>query len=125
MIYTPAYINDNDITLKDRKIDIYPNNVTLCKDNCYYSDTDREGQRIICKCNLNNNSSDIKEEDDFLNENEDNDFVSYLLDKINYKIFKCKKLLFNFENLKNNFSLYAILSILFILLLFNLGFYFL
>ena len=122
-ICTPAYINDNDITLKDRKKDIYPNNVTLCKDNCYYNDTDREGKRIICKCNLNNNISEIKEDDDFLKENEDNNFMSYLLDKVNYKIFKCKKLLFNFGNLKNNFSFYSILSILFIILIFNLSFY--
>ena len=34
---TPAYINGNDITLKDRKKDIYPHNVTLCKSNCKYN----------------------------------------------------------------------------------------
>ena len=26
----------NDITIEDRKKDIYPNNVTLCKENCKY-----------------------------------------------------------------------------------------
>ena len=31
-----ASIDGNDITLDDRKKDIYPHNVTLCKSNCRY-----------------------------------------------------------------------------------------
>ena len=33
-ICLPAYLYDNDITLEDRKKEIYPNNATLCKANC-------------------------------------------------------------------------------------------
>ena len=31
-----AHLYENDITIEDRKKDIYPNNVTLCKENCKY-----------------------------------------------------------------------------------------
>ena len=122
-ICSKAYINESDITLRDRKRDIYPNNITLCKDNCYYSDIIREEKKIICKCNLNENNSEINENDDFLNEKDDGNFFTYLLDNINYKIFKCGELLFNFENLKTNFAFYGILSILSIFLIINLILY--
>ena len=44
----PASMGDNDITLKDRKKDIYPNNITLCKSNCKYNGINIEEQRVIC-----------------------------------------------------------------------------
>jgi hypothetical protein len=91
-ICSPAYINNNDITLNDRRKDIYPSNITLCKDNCYYNGINREDQIIKCKCNLNANYTDTND-DDFLNIVADNNFITYFLDKINYKIFKCNKLL--------------------------------
>ena len=57
----------NNITLGDRKIDIFPENVTLCKENCYYSGVNVEEERIICKCNLksNNDNSDSNEEEKY------------------------------------------------------------
>ena len=36
-LYSLAIANDNDIKLKDRKKDIYPNNFTLCQGNCQYN----------------------------------------------------------------------------------------
>ena len=121
-ICSPAYINNNDITLSDRKKDIYPSNIVLCKDNCYYSGINREEEMIKCKCNLNANYTNSSD-DDFLSIVADNNFISYFLDKINYKIFKCNKLLYDFGNLKSNFAFYTILCSLFILLLFNAIFY--
>jgi hypothetical protein len=94
---TPAYLGDNDITLKDRKKDIYPNNITLCKKNCKYNGINIEEKRVICSCNLN---SDKIEENNNILEEDDGNFESYLLDNINYKIFICYKLFFNVENLK-------------------------
>ena len=52
-VCSSASTNRNDIILKDRKADIYPNNVTLCKGNCVYKETSLEEQRIVCECNLN------------------------------------------------------------------------
>ena len=121
---SPVSINGNDIIIKDRKKDIYPNNITLCKENCNYSSVNVEEERIICSCNLfiNKNYSN-NENDDFLKEDEGN-FISYLLDYINYKIFKCYKLLLNFENIKTNFSFYTILCVFVTIIILDFIFYF-
>ena len=50
----------------------------------------------------------------------DNKFITYFLDKINYKIFKCNKLLYDFDNLKSNFAFYTILGSLFVILFLNI-----
>ena len=50
---TPASSGDNDIIFKDRKKNIYPNKITLCKDGCKYKSENIEEQRIVCECNLN------------------------------------------------------------------------
>ena len=63
-ICTPAYLGENDITISDRKKDIYPNNITFCKENCYYNGVNLEEERIICKCNLNNNNNLTEENDE-------------------------------------------------------------
>ena len=124
-ICSSAFINESDITLDDRKKDIYPNNVTLCKENCEYKSINIEEKRIICECNLNLNSNITKEYDNFLKEENEDDgnFFSYLLDNINYKIFKCFKLLI-FDNMKKNYAFYGILFILFIMLINNIIFCF-
>ena len=54
---TPAFQGENDITLKDRKKYIYPNNVTLCEKNCDYNGVNFDNERVICSCNLNLNKS--------------------------------------------------------------------
>ena len=50
---SPAYLHNNDITLSDRKKDIYPNNVIICPDNCEYKEFNIEEKIINCNCNLN------------------------------------------------------------------------
>ena len=120
-VCSPANLGENDIILEDRKKDIYPNNITLCKDNCYYNGINIEEKRIICTCNLNvnNNSSDNKEDDDFLKE-DDNNFFSYLLDNINYKIFECYNIILIFSNLKNNYAFYTIQGVFFVIIVINI-----
>ena len=44
---TSASIGGNDITLSDRKNDIYPQNITLCKSNCKYKGINIDEQRVI------------------------------------------------------------------------------
>ena len=112
-VCSPASTNDNDIVLKDRKKDIYPNNVTLCKNNCRYKEINLEEQRIICDCNINTNkiNETSNENNDFLEENEDTNIANYILDNLNYKIFKCYHLLLNFDNLIKNPAFYGILGI--------------
>ena len=121
-VCTPAYIGKNDITLKDRKNDIYPNNVTLCKRSCNYMGVDIEHKSIICQCKLNNINNFIYsyDDNDLLIEEDNDNFLSYFLDNINYKIFKCYKLLFVFDNLIRNIAFYTILIILLIIIIINL-----
>ena len=122
---TPAFQGQNDITLKDRKKYIYPNNVTLCEENCNYNGVDIENERIICSCNLNQNKSyeDSIEEDNFLEE-DDGNFVTYLLDHINYNVFKCYDLLSSFNNLKDNYAFYTVLGVFLLIIILNLVFVF-
>jgi hypothetical protein len=119
-ICAPAYLEGNDITLEDRKIDFYPTNLTLCKDNCNYNGIDLENKKIICVCNMNNKNY-INGENNLIEYTKDN-FFSYLLDNINYKIFKCYQL-FVFENLKNNLAFYTFIVVLVIFLVIALIFF--
>ena len=121
---TPAYSGDNDMVLSDRKKYIYPNNVTLCKSNCVYKSVDIETQRIICECNLNGNNNYTEDINDFSNEKEDNgNIITYFLDKVNYKLFKCFDLLFYFNNFNSLLAFY-IISAVFVLII-SLSFSFL
>jgi len=122
-ICSPAYLEKNDIIISDRKKDIYPNNATLCKENCEYKEVIIEEKRIICECNLNtNNNNSIKENDDFLIKEDNGNFFSYLLDKMNYKIFKCYKLLLLFDKIKQSYTFYAMLIMFFIIIFSNIIF---
>ena len=115
-------IEENDIAIKDRRKDIYPNNITMCKSNCFYNGVNIEKKRISCSCNLNLNNN-IFDDNNFFSE-EEVDFLTYLLNQINYKIFKCYKTLSSFENLKYNFYFYIGMGYIFINIILIFIFYF-
>ena len=129
-----AYYKENDIIIKDRRNEIYPNNVTLCKSNCEYKNANIKEKRITCQCNLNINKykseNDLNDDnneknENFLNADEENgNFGELLLNNINYKIFKCSYLILSFKNLKNNIGFYLISIIFLIIVIFNLKFAF-
>ena len=112
---TPASINGNDITLEDRKKDIYPKNITLCKSNCVYKGINYEERRVICSCNLN---SDINKTNS--NQEDNEDFVTYFIDYINYRLFLCYKLFFNKYNLAHSYAFFIILAIFIIIQIINI-----
>ena len=119
---SPAYVGENDIALKDRRKYIYPNNVSLCKENCKYNGVEIEDERVICSCNLNSNKDyEDKEDNNFIEE--DGNFLSYFLDNINYNVFKCYDLISSYENLKNNYAFWTILGVFIILIIINLIFF--
>ena len=121
---SPAYLYNNDITIEDRKKEIYPNNVTLCKSNCKYKSVVLENKKINCYCNLNINKNYTQnyEDNNFIIE-ENGNFFDYLLDNINYKIFKCYKLVFNIQNLIKNISFYIMILSLITIIIINIKFY--
>ena len=112
----PVSLDGNDVSLEDRKKEIYPNNITLCKSNCIYKGVDLENQRVICNCNINNKTNDEVEVQD--NEN----FVAYTIDYINYKLFLCYKLFFNAYYIRHSYAFFIILLIFVITLIFDFTF---
>ena len=123
-ICSSASISDNNIILRDRLIDIYPHNITLCKGNCKYCDVEIEEIRIVCECNLNNDLNSIIINDDYIMEKTDEKFIKYLLDSINYKIFKCYRLLICSDNYSKNTIFYIIISIYALILFLSFKFIF-
>jgi len=124
-ICSSAYIDSNDIVIKDRKRYIFPNNVSLCLNYCIYETSDLEGKRILCNCNLNinNNSHNYNEENYFEIEEDDNNFINYLLDKINYEIYKCYSLLYIFDNYIKKIAFYVLVFILLIYIILIIRFF--
>ena len=122
-VCSPASINNNDIILRDRKKYIYPNNVTLCKKNCEYKDVNIEQKRIVCECNLKSNKlNDIDENNNFVIDENDDNFLNYFLDNINYKVFICYHLLLSSDNLIINPAFYTILLIFIITIFISIKF---
>ena len=113
---TPVSLGGNDITLEDRKKDIYPNNITLCKSNCKYSGVNIEERRVICSCIINN-----KTDDEVGVQNKEN-FLAYTIDYINYRLFLCYKLFFNAYYIRHSKAFFIIIIIYAIILIFDITF---
>jgi hypothetical protein len=96
------------LTIKDRQEEIYPNNMTIVNPNCEYKAVDLEKKRLICQFNIldlyKNNSYNEKKNGNFFEIQEEN-FIYYLLDYINYKILVCQNAFFHLKNYKNNLGL--------------------
>ena len=103
---TAAYINGNDIIIEDRIKDIYPHNVSICPNGCGFNNADLNNKRFNCSCNISFINNDLESENDEkeqLNVQTDESFLAYLLDMINYKIFRCPKIIKN-SNIKDYFT---------------------
>ena len=88
-ICTGIEINGKDLVLEDRFENLYPNNVTLCENNCTYYYTDFELGRINCKCNYKKELDFYRkypESSDLLN---DPDFNHPTQSGSNVQIIKC------------------------------------
>ena len=105
---SPVSDEGNDITLSDRLKYYYPN-VSICNDGCIYQNVDFYRQRFICNCNANLNEKIYKFNDgkvfEVFDEN-DESFSEYFLSLINYKIFLCYNLFFEFKNFYSNAGFY-------------------
>ena len=102
-----SYINNN-LAIKDRQEEIYPNNMTIVNPNCEYKAADLEKKRFICEFNIldiyKNNSYNGNKNDNYFEIQEEN-FIYYILDYINYKILICDNTFFHLKNYKNNLGL--------------------
>ena len=104
---TAAYINGNDIIIRDRIKDIYPVNISYCPNNCQLVKTELEAKRFNCSCYLSSAGSNENDEAQ-LNIQTDESYIAYLLDMINYKLFGCPKIIINssFNDYITNIGLY-------------------
>ena len=105
-ICSGAYIDNNDIILKDRKKYYYPENISLCNESCNYIGVDFDTQRFTCECEISYNYSLGNNKNKNNNNEEDITYLEYLLSFINYKIIPCYYLLFNLKNYISNIGFY-------------------
>ena len=122
-----AYLNDSDIVIKDRQQDIFPNNITLCPDDCEYDGVDYDTQRINCNCDLSTSLNENEPEEDssdFFAEEVESNFFMYLLGNINYKIVLCYEHLFDINNYILNYGLYVSGIIVISFIVFSFTFFF-
>ena len=126
-VCSPAYYEDNDITLNDRNTEICPNNISINKNNCTYKSVNLENKTFLYECDFTEyyNSENLTNENDNSNEQE-NKFFNYFLDLINYKIIICIDIIKYFKNYKNNIgvifcTIISFTSVLFIVIFFSYG----
>ena len=103
-ICSKASINNNDLTLNDRYLDIYPHEVNICPKNCEYLGMNITSNRVVCDCSINTGDYEyelmtkegiIKFFKNF------NNLIHYFDDMINYKIIKCYHLFKKPDNYMN------------------------
>ena len=95
--------NGTDIILSDRINDLYyaNNNLTVCQDNCEYSEYISETKLLKCKCNVNMESIDYEDSKKFTPKKIYESFYE-VLKYSNYKIIKCYNLIFQGNPFKSN-----------------------
>ena len=111
-----SYINDSDLTLSLRQKEIMPDESSICLDGCIYNGVNLTSKRISCLCDIDYFEKNNKSEDNQIEEVEEN-FFSYILNMVNYKITICYKLLFRFKNYFYNYGFYSSIGTLLIILL--------
>ena len=118
-VCSPAQDKGNDITLIDRAKYYYPKDA-ICNDGCIYTSVNFDQKRFVCKCNANLTEKayiygeNDSEEKELVTEDEDQTYLEYFLSLINYKIFLCINLFFEFKSFYYNAGFYISFSILLI-----------
>ena len=104
--------NNSDIILEDRRDEYINNNLSLCENNCKYSNYDFINKKLSCECNVKIHLPLISEieinKDKLLNNFKD---IKHIL---NLNVIKCYKEIFNKEGLIFNLGNYIMISIILI-----------
>ena len=97
--------NNTDILLSDRINDIFNKNknLTLCQENCEYSEYNKDKKLLKCKCSISDESIDYKDQKKFTPKKIYESFYE-VLKYSNYKIFKCYKLIFLTDSISSNYG---------------------
>ena len=112
--------SNTDISLNDRKNEFIKNNMSLCEENCELTSYDNDKKRAKCSCKPKNVISLDRAE--LNSKNLLKNFID--IKKItNIEIIKCYKIVFNLNNMKNNYGSFIIIFIFFLYILCLIIFY--
>ena len=110
-------INNTDMLLIDRKIDIYNKyaNVTICQENCDLTSYNDNSKRASCFCNIQSKDSeiDLNIQSKFNMKGMTDIFFNYL-NNSNFRVLKCYKVAFDFSNIIENIGRIIMSAILLI-----------
>ena len=87
--------SNSDLTLEDRKNEIYEN-YSMCDNNCEYEKIDVNTMTIACDCKIKNETTSEIETISF------RDAIIYTFEDSNIGVIKCYQLVFNFSNKGRN-----------------------
>ena len=119
-----SYTTDNgtDILLDDRHEEYNNDNLSLCENNCTFSEYDKETKKVKCDCTIKSKefiiSEVINEEDILSSYNFTNNSSS-----LNTFTMKCIYTLFSEEGLKKNIGNYVMIVNIFIFIILSILFY--
>ena len=101
-VCSPAYYEENDITINDRNLEIYPSNISINKNNCTYKSANLENKTFLYECDFTEyyQCETLENEND--NDEQEPKFINYFFDLINYKIIFCTEIIKHFKNYKYN-----------------------
>ena len=113
--------NGTDMTLTDRKIEIYSviENISICQERCEFESYNKTTKKAKCNCEIQKNDTETDiSKINFSSKNFVNSFISTLKNS-NFLVMKCYKLAFNFINFMKNKGriIMTVIYILFLIIL--------
>ena len=115
--------NGTDVLLSDRRKYFFNDTETSCQEGCQYSEYSQLSGNLKCECIVINKNIETNS----INKNFDEKiiFTSFydVIKFSNYKLFKCYKIVFNLNKLKNNYGSYIFIFYFIMFLIFNFAFY--
>ena len=121
-----AYTSDDgtDITLNDRKVEYNENNLSLCENNCTFTEYDSDTKKSICMCEIKTKIYSISE----IIENKDSVSNSFNTEEksnstSNVGVMKCYNTLFSKYGLLKNMGNYILLFFVVIFAISGILFY--
>ena len=102
---TYTSINNTDVTLQDRKTDIYDNygNLTICQENCHLESYHNNSKMISCFCDIQSNKTnmDLYIEPNFSIKGISGFLVDYL-NNSNFRVMKCYEVAIDLTTISKN-----------------------
>ena len=98
-----------DVPLKVRKNEIINNNFSVCENNCTLKGYDSTSKKALCECG---SKMSISLPSEIYNIKDKDKLVETFRDLKKFNLFKCARLFFSKQGLKNNIGSYIILVII-------------